>query len=61
MSGKRQHIIVTGVRQNSPAWDAGLRPGNELVGISDPNLDTVWEFDEMTSFRYAPPVHMESI
>jgi len=52
VSQDRQHIIITGVRQESPAWEAGIRPGDELVGISDPNLDTVWEFDEMTSLRY---------
>lgn len=49
---KRQRITITGVRQQSPAWEAGVRPGDELVGISDPNLDTVWEFDEMTSVRF---------
>lgn len=51
MFEKRQRITITGVRQQSPAWEAGVRPGDELVGISDPNLDTVWEFDEMTSVR----------
>eukprot|EP00892_Ulva_mutabilis_P010183 jgi/Ulvmu1/7537/UM037_0081.1 len=52
VSNKRQHIIITGVRQRSPAWEVGIRPGDELVGISDPNVDTVWEFDEITSFRF---------
>ena len=51
--GKAQCIIISGVAQGSQAWDAGVRPGQRLVGISDPNNnDQVWELNASTSLRF---------
>jgi predicted metalloprotease with PDZ domain len=50
---KNQEIIISGVRQASKLWESGVRPGDKLVAISDPNLeDVVWELDSTSSLRF---------
>jgi C-terminal processing protease CtpA/Prc len=46
----KQLIVVSGVR--GPVYEAGIRPGDQLTGISDTNRDTVWTLDDMASLRF---------
>ena len=51
--GADQHIVLASVDEGSEAWKAGLRAGQELKGISDPNQkNCVWQLDSKSSFRF---------
>lgn len=51
-NGEGRYIVISSVVRGSEAWQAGVRPGQCLVGISDPNQDQVWQLDASTSFRF---------
>ncbi len=36
-------VIITGVLQNGPAAQAGIRPGDVITGVGDKNIDNVQE------------------
>jgi hypothetical protein len=51
-AGTQQRIVLASVTEGSEAWQAGLRPEQELKGISDPNRNQVWELHGRSSFRF---------
>ena len=50
--GQDQTILLEYVAEGSEAWQAGLRAGQRLAGISDPNRNEVWELGPMSSMRF---------
>ena len=53
LSGRDQVVLIASVEEGSEAWRAGVRPGQRLAGISDPNISgQVWELGGNSSFRF---------
>eukprot|EP01025_Chloroclados_australasicus_P020734 TRINITY_DN21874_c0_g1_i2.p1 TRINITY_DN21874_c0_g1~~TRINITY_DN21874_c0_g1_i2.p1 ORF type:complete len:314 (-),score=34.64 TRINITY_DN21874_c0_g1_i2:220-1137(-) len=51
--GKNQMVVVTAVAVGSEAYNEGIRPGDVVTGISDPNRsDQIWKLNEMSSYRF---------
>jgi hypothetical protein len=51
-NGEASYIVISSVVRGSEAWEAGLQPGQCLVGISDPNREHVWQVEASASFRF---------
>lgn len=52
--GSAQRIVVGAVAEGSEAWRAGVRPGDAVRGVSDPQRPRhVWALDAGASLRFA--------
>jgi C-terminal processing protease CtpA/Prc len=58
-SEKTCPIFVLGVRKNSPAAQAGIRPGDRVISVDGSAVKTAQEAAQLTTSRSASPVRLE--
>lgn len=54
--GKAQSASLGGVNVGGPAWEAGLRPGDVLVGFDDTDVEYWWQVSDYIGTRPDTPM-----